>query len=316
MKCSDVRKVVLVGTGSVGMSYAYCLLNQGLTDELVLIDLDINKAMGEAMDLNHGLAFSPRHMRISAGDYSDCQNADLVVITAGLPQKPGETRLDLVAKNEKIMKDIVTRIMASGFDGIILVASNPVDVMTYVAYKVSGLPKNRVFGSGTSLDSARLRYMLSRYFKVDSRNIHAYIIGEHGDSEFAPWSNAYLGIKPILDVINESDDYQLSDLEQIYIDVRDAAYHIIEKKKATFYGIGMALAHITKVIFNDSNSIVPVSAYIDDYYGVKDVYIGMPAVLNCNGVRNIIKFNMNKSDQEKFDNSANILKEQINKLQV
>ena len=181
---NDTKKVILIGTGFVGMSYAYSLLNQGIADELVLVDLNKEKALGEAMDLSHGLAFAPKTMKIYAGDYEDCHDADLVVITAGLPQKPGETRLDLIQKNTKVMKDIAGKIMSSGFKGIILVASNPVDIMTHVVYKVSGLPKHRVFGSGTSLDSARLRYLLSRYFTVDSRNIHAYVIGEHGDSEF------------------------------------------------------------------------------------------------------------------------------------
>jgi L-lactate dehydrogenase len=316
MICDDTRKVILIGTGFVGMSYAYSMLNQGVCDELVLIDMDKNKAIGEAMDLNHGLAFSPRHMKIYAGDYTDCKDADIVVITAGAPQKEGETRLDLVHKNAKIIKGIVENIMANEFNGIILVTSNPVDIMTYVAYTVSGLPKHRVFGSGTSLDSARLRYLLSDYLKVDSKNIHAYIIGEHGDSEFTPWSNAYVGIKPLLDVVKEHDEYQFADLEQIYVDVRDAAYKIIERKRATFYGIGMALCHITKVILNDSNTIVPVSAYMDHYYGVNDVYIGMPAVLNRDGVREIVTFNMTKTDQDKFTKSAQILKDIIKELNL
>lgn len=314
---NDNRKVVLVGTGFVGMSFAYSALNQGVCDELVLIDLSKEKALGEAMDLNHGMAYAPRNMKIYAGDYSDCNDADLVVITAGLAQKPGETRLDLVHKNAKIMKDIVTNIMASGFRGIILVASNPVDVMTYVAYKVSGLPKTRVFGSGTSLDTARLRYLLSRYFQIDSKSVHAYVIGEHGDSEFVPWSNSYIGIKPILDVITERPEFHLDDLDQIYKDVRDAAYQIIERKKATYYGIGLALAHITKVIFNDSNSIIPASIYLDEpFCGMKDLYIGMPAVINRNGVKDIVTFHMNKFDQDLFVKSASILKEEIDALQL
>ncbi|MDF2699672.1 MAG: L-lactate dehydrogenase [Haloplasmataceae bacterium] len=316
MSYDDTRKIVLVGTGFVGMSYAYSLLNQGVGDELVLIDIDKRKVEGEAMDLNHGLAFAPKHMKIYGGDYVDCKDADLVVITAGLPQKEGETRLDLLNKNAKIMKEIVGNIMKSGFNGLILVASNPVDIMTYIAYKVSGLPKNHVFGSGTSLDSARLRYLLSDYLKIDSKNIHAYIVGEHGDSEFPLWSNAFVGIKPLLDVVNEHDEYKIDDLHNIYVDVRDAAYKIIARKKSTYYGIGMALCQITKVIFNDSNSIVPVSIYIDDYYGVNDLYIGMPAIINRDGIRELIKINMTKTDQEKFVKSANILKEMINQLSL
>lgn len=315
MRQIDARKVVLVGTGFVGMSYAYSLLNQGIVEELVLIDLNKEKALGEAMDLSHGVAYAPRHMTIKAGDYSDCQDADLVVITAGVAQKPGETRLDLLQHNKSIMADIVESIMESGFDGIILVASNPVDIMTYVAYKVSGLPHSRIFGSGTSLDTARLRYLLSRYFKVDARSIHAYVIGEHGDSEFVPWSNAFIGIKSILDVINEHPEYSFEDLDQIYENVRDAAYEIIKRKNATYYGIGLSLAHITKVIFNNSNSIVPVSVYLEEpFCGIKDLYIGLPAIINRKGIKETITFPMTHADRERFIRSANILKQEIDSL--
>lgn len=310
----DTRKVVLVGTGAVGMSYAYALLNQGIVDELVLIDINQDKAEGEAMDLNHGLAYAPKPIVIRAGDYRDCQDADIVVITAGKPQKPHETRRDLVDQNTQIMKDVVKQIMAHQFAGIILVTTNPVDVMTYVAQKVSGLPKNRVFGSGTSLDTARLRYLLSCYFGVNSKNMHAYVIGEHGDSEFVPWSNTYIGTTPLLDVVRENSQYQFTDLERIHAEVRDAAYKIIEKKQATFYGIGMALAHITQAIFNNSNTIIPVSAYVENYYGVSDIYIGLPAVINRQGIRNLQTFHMTKEEQDLFIKSAQIIKEQIQDL--
>lgn len=316
MKIDDTRKVVIIGTGFVGMSYAYALLNQGICDELALIDIDKFKVEGEAMDLSHGLAFAPRDMKIYAADYDTCHDADIIVITAGVAQKEGESRLDLLKRNAKIMKSIMENINKSGFGGIILVATNPVDIMTYVAYRYSNLPKQQVFGSGTSLDTARLRYLLSSYLKVDSKNIHAYIIGEHGDSEFPVWSNAYVGVKPLLDVISEHPEYSFADLESIYVDVRDAAYKIIERKKSTYYGIGMALAYITKAIFNDANSIIPVSVYIDDYYGVKDIYIGMPAIINRKGIREILKFNMDKLDQEKFYNSGMILKKLIDELEL
>lgn len=316
MRNSDVRRVVLVGTGFVGMSYAYSMLNQGTTDELVLIDYNRDKAEGEAMDLNHGLAFAPKNMRIWAGDYSDCKDADLVVITAGAAQKDGETRLDLVQKNAAIMKSIVEQVMENEFDGIILVATNPVDVLTYVAWKVSGLPSSQVIGSGTTLDSARLRYLLSDYLKVDSRNIHAYIVGEHGDSEFPIWSNAYVGVKPLLDIINQHDEFKLEDLEDIYVDVRDAAYKIIERKRSTYYGIGMSLCQITKSILNDSNSVYPVSLYMEDYYGIEDVYIGMPGIINRRGLREMVTLHLTKADQDRLINSANILKEIIEQLEI
>lgn len=311
MTKKDIRRVVLIGTGFVGMSYAYSMLNQGVVEEFVLIDLNKEKTIGEAMDLNHGVAFAPRNMKIWAGEYKDCKHADIVVITAGAPQKEGETRLDLVAKNAKIMRSIVNEVMKSGFDGIFLIASNPVDVMTYVAWQESGINRNRVIGSGTTLDTARLRYELSNYLNVDSKSVHAYIIGEHGDSEFAVWSNAFISVKPLLDIINEDPNYEFDDLNKIYEDVRDAAYKIIERKKATYYGIGMALTQITKAILNDSNSILPVSTYLNGQYGIKDVFIGVPSVVNRGGVREVITINLTQGDKEKLINSANILKDII-----
>ncbi len=316
MESDKTRKVVLIGAGFVGMSYAYSLLNQGGCDELVLIDKDSKKAEGEAMDLNHGVAFAPKNMKIYAGSYGDCKDASLIVITAGAAQKEGETRLDLLKKNSGIIKQIVDSIMSSGFNGIILVTTNPVDIMTYVAYKYSGLEKQQVFGSGTSLDSARLRYLLSDYLKIDSKSIHAYIVGEHGDSEFPLWSNANVGVKPLLDIVSEHKEYKLEDLEKIYVDVRDAAYKIIEYKKSTYYGIGMALCHITKAIFNDANSIIPVSGYIDNYYDVDGLYIGMPAIINRDGVREVLKIHMSKTDQDKFKDSAKVIRESIGKMDI
>jgi L-lactate dehydrogenase len=316
MKLDESKKVVLIGTGAVGMSYAYSLLNQGACDELVLIDLNKEKAIGEAMDLNHGLAFAPRNMKIYGGDYSDCKGADLVVITAGAAQKEGETRLDLLTKNVKIIKNIVDNVMKYEFDGIFLIGTNPVDILTYVVYKHSGLPSKQVLGSGTSLDSARLRYLLSDYLTINSKNIHAYIVGEHGDTEFPLWSNANVGVKPLLDVINEHNEYKLDDLDQIYVDVRDAAYKIIERKNSTSYGIGLALCHITKAIFNDSNSIIPISVYVEDYYGVNDIYIGMPAIINRKGVRQMVRIHMSQTDQDKFKHSATVLKDMIQKISM
>ena len=316
MKYDVTRKVAIIGAGLVGMSYAYALLNQGACDEMVLIDIDKRRAEGEAMDLNHGIAFSPKDMKIYAGNYNDCRDAEIIVITAGVAQKEGESRLDLLNRNASIIRSIVKEVMKSGFDGVFLVGTNPVDVLTYVVYKESGLPSKRVIGTGTSLDSARLRYLLSDYLKIDSRNIHAHIIGEHGDSEFPLWKNATIGIKPLTDVIEEHDEYSYSDLDKIYSDVRNAAYKIIERKRSTYYGIGMVLCHITKAIFNDTNSILPLSVYIDKLYGVRDLYIGMPAVINREGIREIVKINMIDADQEKFIQSAGILKESLNKLNL
>jgi L-lactate dehydrogenase len=297
------------------MSYAYALLNQGVVEELVLIDLDKEKAKGEAMDLNHGLAFAPRKMTIKAGDYSETKDAGLVVITAGVNQKPGETRIDLLNRNAKIIQAVTRDIMDAGFDGILLVASNPVDVLTYVAWKESKLPSNRVLGSGTSLDTARLRYEISKYIHIDSRNIHAYILGEHGDSEFVCWSKAYVGAKPMMDVIESMKEIDFHNLEEIYIKVRDAAQEIISKKKATYYGIGMALVRITQAIFNNENRILPVSVYNDGVYNIEnDLYIGLPAVLNKDGVHHVVHLKLSEDEQKKLEKSSKILKDSLNKM--
>lgn len=302
-------KVVLVGTGFVGMSMAYSMLNRGGVNELILIDIDKEKTKGEEMDLSHGLPFAPQKMIIKAGDYDECKDAQVVVITAGIAQKPGQTRLELAETNTKIMKGITQNIMASGFDGIIVVASNPVDLMTYVVAKVSGLPKNKVIGSGTVLDTARLRYLVSDYLKVSSKNIHAYIMGEHGDSSFVPWDHAYVGCKRMKDVMKDNG-YPLEDLDKIHKDVVQAAYEIINKKKATYYGIGMALRKLVKTIINDENTILTVSTYLKDgEYGQDDIYIGVPAIINSNGVRELLNLELSKEEQEKLDNSCKIIKE-------
>lgn len=302
-------KVVLVGTGFVGMSMAYSMLNRGGINELVLIDIDKDKTIGEEMDLSHGLPFAPQKMVIKAGDYDECKDAQVVVITAGIAQKPGQTRLELAETNTRIMKSITKSIMASGFNGIIIVASNPVDLMTYVVAKVSGLPKNQVFGSGTVLDTARLRYLMSDYLKVSSKNIHAYIMGEHGDSSFVPWEYAYVGCKKIKDVM-EDNNHPMEDLEKIHKDVINAAYEIINKKKATYYGIGMSLNRLVRVVLDNENSILTVSTYLKDgQYGQDDIYIGVPAIINSNGIRELVDLELNEEEQAKLDNSCRIIKE-------
>lgn len=309
-----MSKVVLVGTGFVGMSFAYSALNRGTFETLVLIDVNKDKAEGEAMDLNHGLVFAPRKMSIYAGDYSDCSDADVVVITAGVNQKPGETRLDLLKRNSAIMKAVVKEVMASGFNGIFLVASNPVDILTYVVYEASGLPKEKVIGSGTSLDTARLRYEIAKRIHIDTRNVHAYILGEHGDSEFVCWSNAYVGVKPIKDVIDAIESFKFEDLKHIADDVAGAAYEIIQRKQATYYGIGMALNRIIASIVNNENSILPLSVYNQGEYDCEHVYIGLPAVVNKHGIDHIVKLRLNDEEKEQLKKSANILKEAHNHL--
>lgn len=311
---TGVRRVVLIGTGLVGMSFAYSLLNQGGVKELVLINRTKEKAMGEATDLSHGLPYSPYRMKIWAGDYEDCQQADIIVIAAGSGRMAGGDRLSLLDGNAAMVKDIVSQIMATGFNGILLMASNPVDLLTYVAWKESGLPASKVIGSGTTLDTARFRYEIGNYLNVDPRNIHGYIVGEHGDSEFPIWSHTTLGVTPVLDIIHRHPDYTFEGLEQIFENVRNAGYEIIKQKGATYYGIGMALARIVKAILNDENSIHPVSVCLNGQYGHRNVFIGFPALLNRDGVRKIIEVNLNPHEVAQLDNSVKILKSYLDDL--
>ncbi len=273
---------------------------------MVLIDVVKEKAEGEAMDLSHGMPFAPSKMDIKAGDYSDCKDANIVVITAGLNQKPGQTRLELAKANAKIMKDITRQVVDNGFKGIFVVASNPVDLMTYVVYKTSGFPKERVIGSGTVLDTARLRFLIGEYLKIASKNVHAYIIGEHGDSSFVPWGHCYVGCKKLLDVMKENGK-DIKDLDKIYNNVQQAAYEIINKKKATYYGIGISLTRLVKAILDDENAIMPVSTYQDGEYGQKGLFIGVPAIINRKGIKEIVKLELEPKDQEKFDYSSKII---------
>lgn len=259
------------------------------------------------MDLSHGLPFAPQKMVIKAGDYAECKEAEIVVITAGVAQKPGQTRLELAEVNTKIIKTITQNIMASGFHGIIIVASNPVDLMTYVVYKVSGLPSNQVIGSGTVLDTARLRYMLADYLKVSSKNVHAYIMGEHGDSSFVPWNHTYVGCKKIIDIMKDNH-HPIEDLEKIHEGVINAAYEIIEKKKATYYGIGMSLNRLVRAILDNENAVLTVSTYLEEKYGQEDIYIGVPAIINENGVRELLELELTKEEQEKLDHSCQLIK--------
>mgnify|MGYP000746728983 FL=1 len=306
------RKVVLVGAGFVGMSMAYSLLNQGGVEELVLIDVNKDKTIGEEMDLSDGLPYAPHKMKIKAGDYSECKDANIVVITAGLAQKPGQTRLELAVVNAKIMKEITQNVMANGFSGVFIIASNPVDLMSYVVAEVSGMPKSKVIGSGTVLDTARLRYLIAEYLQVSSKNVHAYILGEHGDSSFVPWEHCYVGCKKMIDIMKDNN-HPMEDLKKIHDGVWQAAYKIIEKKKATYYGIGMALNRLVHAVLNDENAILTVSTYQNNEYGQEGMYIGVPAIINKDGVKEILELKLNDEDQAKFNYSCEIMKENIEK---
>lgn len=301
-----MRKVVLVGCGNVGMSYVYALLNQRTSvDEVVLIDLNKDRVEGEVLDLSHGLSFSPSKIKFIAGEYSDCHDADIVVIAAGANQNPGETRMDLINKNSKIFKSIVSSVMESGFDGIFLVATNPLDVMTYLTYKYSGLDSSRVMGSGTTLDTARFRYIVGEKLQINPKNVHGYVIGEHGDSEFIPWSIASAGATKLTDCID------MTELNTIEDKVRNAAYEIINKKGATYYGIGMCLVRITNAILSDENTIMTVSTYDEE----KDCYYGYPSVINRNGIKCRTKLDLTDEEDLILEKSISVIKEAINSIE-
>lgn len=296
------NKVVIIGCGNVGMSYAYALLNQRTyVNKLMLIDLDRTRVEGEVADLNHCLPYAPSKISINVGEYEDCKDARIVVIAAGANQKPGETRTDLIHKNAKIFKDIVGKVMKSGFRGIFLVATNPLDVMTYLTYQYSRLPANRVIGTGTSLDTARLQLIIGKKLCINPKNIQSYVIGEHGDSEFIPWSNANICLQNIKQFFTQKE------LDEIEDNVRNAAYEIINKKGATYYGIGMAMVRITNAILGNENTIIPLSVYDE----VNDVYVGLPAILNELGVKRRIKLELTKEEEAKLQHSIDIIKENI-----
>ena len=305
---SEHQKIIVVGNGAVGSSYTFALVTQNIAQEIGIIDIDKDKAEGDAIDLSHALAFtSPK--KIYAANYSDCHDADIVVITAGAAQKPGETRLDLVNKNLKIFKSIVEEIVASGFDGIFLIATNPVDILTYATWKFSGFPKHKVIGSGTSLDSARFRQSIAELVGVDARNVHGYILGEHGDTEFPVWSHANVAGLQIYEWVKDHPETDEEELVNLFFNVRDAAYTIIVKKGATFYGIAVALARITKAILNDENAVLPLSVYLNGHYGLEDIFIGAPAIVNRRGIQNVIEIPLTDAEKEKYHYSAEKLKE-------
>ena len=313
----DNRKIALIGTGMVGMSYAYAMLNQNVCDELVLIDINKDRAVGEAMDLNHGLAFSGSNMKIYAGSYRDCRDADIVTICAGVAQKPGESRLDLLRRNTVVFQSIIEPVTASGFNGIFLVATNPVDIMTRITCTLSGFNPRRVLGTGTALDTARLRYLVGDYVSVDPRTVHAYVMGEHGDTEFVPWSQAMIATKSVTELCEESrGEYCSADLENISEEVRTAAYKIIEAKNATYYGIGMALTRITKAILGNEHSVLTVSAMLRGEYGQSGVFVGVPCIINQNGIQRVLPLKLNEEELHQMQMSCQTLKRCYDELEL
>ncbi|HAP15006.1 MAG TPA: L-lactate dehydrogenase [Lactococcus sp.] len=309
------RKVVVIGTGFVGTSIAYSMINQGIVNDLVLIDVNQEKAEGEALDLLDGISWGQENINVKAGGYEECKDANVVVITAGINQQPGQTRLELVDTNAKIMKSIVHEVMNSGFDGVFVIASNPVDVLTYCAWKASGLPASRVVGTGTTLDTTRFRKELATKLEIDPRSIHGYIIGEHGDSEVAVWSHTTVGGKPILEFIVQNNRLEVADLQILSDKVKNAAYEIIDRKKATYYGIGMSTARIVKAILNNEQAVLPVSAYLEGQYGEEGLFTGVPSVVNQTGVREIIELNIDPQERQAFKKSVKQLRDVIEKLE-
>lgn len=308
------RKVAMIGCGFVGSATAFALMESGLFSEMVLIDADKNRAEGEALDISHGLPFA-RPMKIYAGDYDDIVDAAIIIVTAGANQKPDETRLDLVQKNVGIFKSIIPEIAKRNCGGILLIVSNPVDILTYTALKLSGFPENRVLGSGTVLDTARLKYNLGEHLNVDSRSVHAFIIGEHGDSELAAWSSATVSGVPINTFCEMRGHFNHDEAtERIAENVKNSAYEIIAKKKATYFGVAMAVRRICEAIIRDEKSILPVSNLMHGEFGISDISLSMPAIVGAHGVEKRIPIALDEEETEKLQSSAGTLKKIIEEV--
>lgn len=311
----NMQKCAVIGVGFVGATSAFTLANSGLFSEIVLIDANMKKAEGEAADINHGISFA-RPCRVRAGEYKDLAKCGLIVIAAGANQKPGETRIELLARNKIIMKSVIENIMAVNRYAILLIVSNPVDVLTHMAQRISGLPAGRVIGSGTVLDTSRLKYLLGQHLGVDSRNVHAFIIGEHGDSELAVWSSANISGVDLEDYCRiTGKDYSFGAMQRIYENVRDAAYQIIEGKGATYYAIGMAVKRIAEAIVRNEHSVLPVSSLISGHYGLDDVCLGLPSVVGQNGVESVLDIPLSPEELGQLQSSAAKLHELIEEVE-
>ena len=306
----STRKVAIIGTGLVGSSCAYSIVNQGICEELVLIDINHERAVGEAMDLSHCMNFTNTRTKVYAGTYEDCKDMDIVIVTAGPTPKPGQSRLDTLRAGAKIMESVVSEVMNSGFQGIFLIASNPVDIMTYQVWKLSGLPRNRVIGTGTSLDSSRLRTILSEIFEVDPRSIHGYSLGQHGDSQMVAWSHVTVGGKPILQILEEQKErFADIDLDSIVEQTAKAGLEISKRKGTTYYGTGNSLAYIARSIFNDDYRVMAVSTILDGEYGEYEICTGVPAIITRDGVKEIVELSLTEAEESQFAQSNDILRD-------
>ena len=309
------KKVAIVGCGLVGATTAFSLETQGICDEILMIDINHERAVGEMMDLNDSLEYLGRNVKVKTGTYADCGDADIIVITAGAPPKPGQTRLDTLDLSAKICKSIVDPIMASGFDGIFIIISNPVDIIAHYVYKLSGLPKNQVIGTGTSIDSARLKNFIGQMINVDPRSVHAYSMGEHGDSQMVPWSTVTIAGKPFYDVIADNKELVGDvDLEDLVKKTAKEGWEIYNRKGTTYYGIATACAGIIKSILNDENRIIPVSTLLEGEYGEKDVFAGVPTILNRSGASDVLEIHMTPRELGRFKDSCQLIREYTSKI--
>lgn len=316
MADNSIVKIAVIGAGFVGSTVTYTLMTSGLASEIVLIDINKNKADGDIMDMNHGMQFL-RPVKMISGEYKDCADADIIIITAGANQKPGETRIDLLNKNAAVFRSIIGEIKKYNTDAIIIVVTNPVDILTYVTLKLSGFPSNRVIGSGTVLDTARFRYLLGQHVGIDPRNVHAYIIGEHGDTEVAAWSLTNIAGISMENYCNKCNkcDGQLSKFD-IYNNVKNAAYEIIEKKGATYYAVALAVKRIVEAIVRDENSILTVSSLINGNYGVNGVCLSLPTIVNRKGINSVLDLPLSEKEADLFRSSAESMRHSIEAIHM
>lgn len=309
-------KVAIVGTGLVGSSTAFSLVTQGVCDEVLMTDINKERAIGEAMDLNHSIEYLNRNVKVKAADYSEYGDVDVVVITAGAPPKPGQTRLDTLGMTADIVKSIVNPIMESGFKGFFIIVSNPADIIAYYVYKLSGLPKSHVLSTGTSIDTARLKNFIGELVDVDPRSVQGYSMGEHGDSQMVPWSHITVGGKSFLKVLEDNKDrFPNVDLKELVKDTAEAGWEVYKRKGTTYYAIATATVGIIKAILNNENRIIPVSTLLEGEYGVNGVFAGVPAILNSNGVKEVVEIHLNEEEENNFKNSINVIKEYVEKLE-
>lgn len=310
-----INKVAVIGAGAVGTSIAFDIILQGICDELLMIDINKAKAESEVLDLKHCTGYSNSSIKIKCGEYSECSDADIVVITAAAPLIKGQTRLDMLSTAKKITKSIVDPIMQSGFNGHFVIVTNPVDIISYYVYKLSGLPKNKIIGTGTALDSARLKVLLADLIGVEAKSVQAYTIGEHGDSQFIPWSTASIGGKQFDDILLDNKErLDGFDPDGILEEIKKSGWKIADVKGTTNYGIAATTVDIIKSILNDESKVIPVSAFLEGEYGINDVFIGVPAIINRNGISEIVELRLNDKEQSLFNNSVSILKKYINQL--